>query len=132
MSMRVRTKTHRRLYPHWLKVDSPAKRAKARDENTCVVCGVRDRLLVLDDQGQPHHLLYLHAAHVSYLDPLYEQVEPIEGERLLSLCPRCHRDYDARWKPREEEVEHQQRMHRVLLSRWLPSEFLSKRFLEVV
>ena len=132
MSMRQRVKTHQQRYPHWLKKTSPAKLAKIRDGMKCVACGVEDRTLVLDDQGKPHHIIYLHAAHLSYLDPQYALTEPIEGERLKAMCPACHGAYDACWRPREEEAEHEAHLHQIQLSRWLPDQWLQKRFLEVV
>jgi hypothetical protein len=132
MSMRVRQKQRPDLYPHWSHKDSPAKQAKERDNNVCVACGVADRTLKLDEQGNPHHFIYLHAAHISYLDPQFAKTEPINGERLRAMCPSCHGAYDATWKPREAEAEHEARLHRILLSRWLPDAWLQKRFLEVV
>jgi hypothetical protein len=132
MSMRVRVKTHRQRYPRWLKKESPARLAKIRDNWHCVACGVANKTLVLDDLGQPDHFIYLHAAHISYLDPQYALTEPIAGERLRAMCPTCHGAYDAYWKQREAEAEHEARLHQILLSRWLPDEWLQKRFLEVV
>jgi len=132
MSMRVREKTHKQLYPKWSRQNSPARRAKERDNNQCIQCGVADRTLILDEAGQPLYVLYLHAAHINPLDPQFEDIEPIEDQRLRAMCPRCHRIYDLYWQQREEELEHQRRMHQILLERWLPSEWLQKRFLEVV
>jgi hypothetical protein len=132
MSMRQRVKTHEERYPHWLKKASPAKLAKIRDKMHCVACGVEDRTLVLDDQGKPHHIIYLHAAHISYLDAQFEKTEPIDGERLRAMCPTCHGAYDAYWKPREAEAEHEARLHQILLERRYANPWLQKRFLEVV
>lgn len=132
MSMRVRLKQDPEHYPNWMKKNSPAKRAKARDNNRCIVCGIKDRTLVTDRAGRPLFLIYLHAAHISSLDPMFEEIEPIEGEVLRAMCPKHHREYDNTWKPREEEVEHQRRLHHILLNRWLPNTWLSQRFLTVV
>ncbi len=133
MSMRVRVKTHEELYPKWKnKQDSPARRAKERDGNQCVQCGVEDRTLITDEAGQPLYVLYLHAAHVHPCDPQFADIEPIEGQVLMALCPRCHRIYDIYWRERTAELEHQRTMHSILLQRWLPNEWLQKRFLEVV
>jgi hypothetical protein len=130
--MRKRVKTHQQRYPHWLKKKSPARQAKIRDGFHCVACDIEDRTLVLDAEGKAHHIIYLHAAHISYLDPQFEKTEPIEGEHLRAMCPTCHGAYDAYWKPRETEAEHEARKHQILLSRWLPDAWLQKRFLEVV
>jgi hypothetical protein len=130
--MRQRVKTHKKRYPKWLRKASPARLAKIRDKMHCVACGVEDRTLVLDEQGKPRYIIYLHAAHISYLDPQFALTEPIEGERLRAMCPTCHGAYDAHWKPREAEAEHEARLHQILLSRWLPDAWLQKRFLEVV
>lgn len=132
--MRSRQKLQPRLYPHWSRKDSPAKQAKLRDGKVCVDCGVHDRTIAQNAAGEDYYL-YLHAAHVSYLDP--DPVEPIlvestgEMVRLRARCPRCHGRYDAIWKPREAEAEHEARMHAILLTRWLPDSWLQKRFLEV-
>lgn len=131
MSMRLRQKKHADIYPNWKKKNSPARRAKIRDGLRCVTCGVAEKTLVLDELGQPDHIIYLHAAHLCPLDPQYDQVEPIEGQRLRAMCPSCHGAYDAYWRPRWDEVEHQRNLHGILLARWLPSSWLSKRFLEV-
>ena len=132
MSMRVRQKTHKHLYPRWSRENSPARQCKARDGFKCVECGIEDRTLILDAQGKPHHFLYLYAAHLCPLDPEYDSVEPIEEQRLKAMCPQHAREYDVYWKPRWEEFEHQQRLHGILLSHWLPDQWLAKRFLEVV
>jgi hypothetical protein len=125
MSMRVRQKSHRKLYPHWgSKQESPAKRAKERDGNQCVRCHVADRTLILDEQGQPRYILYLHAAHLSPLDPEYWRVEPIEGQRLRAMCPSCHRLYDLHWQEREQVTEHQRGLHAILRHRWILNRFL--------
>ncbi len=129
MSMRVRVKTHQKRYPKWLhKKDSPTKLAKERDGNKCVTCGVADRTLVTDEEGNPRYILYLHGAHVNLLDPQYEKTEPLGGERLLAMCPSCHRTYDLYWEAREEELEHQRRLHRALLDRryegWIMDRFM--------
>lgn len=128
--MRSREKQHPGLYPKWHhKKDSPAKLAKIRDGKVCVDCGVQDRTIAQNADGEDY-FLYLHAAHVSYLDP--DLVEPIDGQRLRARCPRCHGIYDSIWKPREAEAEHEARLHQLLLDRWLPDRWLQKRFLEVV
>lgn len=132
MSMRARQKTHAALYPGWKKKDSPARRAKIRDGQHCVSCGMAEKTLVLDEHGQPDHIIYLHAAHLCPLDPQYELVEPIDGQHLRAMCPACHGAYDAYWKPRWAAVEHECQLHRVLLSRWLPSPWLTHRFLDVI
>ncbi|HET8843756.1 MAG TPA: hypothetical protein VFN35_19995 [Ktedonobacteraceae bacterium] len=132
MSMRRRMKEYPARYPHWRRKASPAKLAKIRDKWQCVACGVEDRTLVLDEHGKPHHIIYLHAAHLSFLDPQFALTEPREGERLRAMCPACHGAYDATWKPREEEAEHEARLPQILLSHWLPDAWLQKRFLEVV
>lgn len=134
MSMRARQKAFETLYPRWSrKQESPARLAKIRDGNCCTRCGVADRTLVLDELGLPHHMVYVHAAHLCYLDPLFFEIEPIAGQRLLTLCPTCHGSYDHYWKPRVEEAEHQARLHNVLLGHVLPGyPWLSKRFLEVI
>jgi hypothetical protein len=128
MSMRVRVKTHKKRYPRWMHKDSPTKLAKQRDGNKCVFCGVADRTLITDEQGDPLYILYLHGGHLSPLDPWFYKVEPIEGERLRAMCPSCHRKYDLHWGAREEEVEHQRRMHRILLDRryegWIMDRFM--------
>ena len=131
MSMRVRRKQDPQHYPNWMKKNSPARRAKARDNNRCIVCGIEDRTLVVDHKSRPDFIIYLHAAHISYLDPTYELVEPIEGEVLRAMCPKHHREYDAVWKPREEEVEHQCAMHGILRARALTGFFMD-RFTHVV
>ena len=132
MSMRARMKKHPGRYPNWRRKASPTKLAKQRDGGKCVVCGQPDRVLILDDQGEPHHMLYLTGAHLCPLDPQFELVEPIEEQHIVTMCPACHGAYDAHWRPRWEAFLHEQCLHRILLSRWLPSEFLSRRFLEVV
>ncbi|HEU5377548.1 MAG TPA: hypothetical protein VFV38_19165 [Ktedonobacteraceae bacterium] len=133
MSMRARRRSHKNLYPKWSsKQNSPSRRVKERDGNKCVQCGVEDRTLITDKAGQPLYVLYLHAAHVNLLDPQYQDIEPIEDQVLIALCPRCHRIYDLYWQERAAELEHQRAMHHILLSRWLPNEWLQKRFLEVV
>lgn len=131
MSMRVREKTHKKLYPHWSRQDSPARQCKARDGYKCVVCGIEDRTLVYVD-GEPHHFMYLYAAHMCPLDPQYELIEPIEDQRLQAMCPRHAREYDVYWKPRWEAFEHERRLHGILLSCWLPDPWIAKRFLTVV
>lgn len=126
--MRSRVKTHQSIYPNWQrKEDSPSRRAKLRDGLVCVDCGIADRTLITDEQGAARYLIYLHAAHINPLDPEYNQVEPIDGQRLRARCPRCHRLYDLLWQARAEEVEHQRRMHGILRDRWL-----MQRFTEVV
>jgi hypothetical protein len=118
MSMRVREKTHPNLYPRWRRKESPARRCKIRDGLKGVICGIEDRTLIYDEDGKPHHFLYLYAAHLCPLDPWYERIEPIEGQRLRAMCPKHAREYDVYWKRRWEEVEHQRRLHRILLARW--------------
>jgi hypothetical protein len=128
MSMRVRTPRRPDLYPNWQKkTDSPTKQAKIRDGQHCVDCGVADRTLIADELGQPRYILYLHGAHLHPLDPWFYQIEPIEGQRLRARCPRCHRIYDLHWAARAEEVEHQRRLHGILLDGWIAC-----RFLEVI
>lgn len=129
MSMRERVKTHATLYPKWLrKEDSPARQCKKRDGGKCIVCGVKDRTLVYVD-GEPHHFLYLYAAHLCPLDPEYDQIEPIEGYHLRAMCPKHARAYDVYWKPRWEEFLHQRQMHRILLDKrfdgWLMDRFMT-------
>lgn len=132
MSMRVRQKEQPELYPDWRRKNSPAHQAKIRDGLKCVVCGAEDRTLVLDDDGKPHHFMYLYAAHLCPLDPAYYRVEPIEGQRLKAMCPKHARQYDVYWKPRWERVEHERRKHCILLARQFNSTWLTKRFTEVV
>ncbi|HEX7736999.1 MAG TPA: hypothetical protein VF458_19295 [Ktedonobacteraceae bacterium] len=127
MSMRKRQKAKQNLYPKWGKQDSPARLAKDRDNWQCVDCHIDDRTLVLDEQGNPRYILYLHASHLSSLDPDYWRTEPIEGQRMRARCPRCHRLYDLYWQAREAEVEHQRRLHRILIDR-----FFQQRFMRVL
>lgn len=127
MSMRTRQKSYRSIYPKWSRQDSPARQAKKRDDYTCITCGTQDRTLILDADGQPHHILYLHAAHLHYLDPMYWQVEQIEGQKLRAMCPACHRRYDIYWRDRAEECEHQVSLHGILLTGWF-----AKRFSQVL
>lgn len=115
--MRSRQKQQPQRYPRWSKEDSPARQCKARDGYTCIVCGAKDRTLIVDAAGQPSYILYLHAAHLNELDPLYYQVEPIEGQRLAAMCPRDHRLYDLHWQARAEVVEHERRKHRIVRER---------------
>lgn len=127
MSMRLRVPKLPELYPNWQKkMDSPTRQAKIRDGLRCVDCGVADRTLITDELGQPRYILYLHGAHVNPLDPDWLNVEPIDGQRLRARCPRCHRLYDLFWAARSEEVDHQRRMHGILLDGWM-----ARRFLEV-
>ncbi len=123
--MRSRQKQRPDLYGQkWLsKKDSPARQAKKRDGNVCVDCGQVDRLLILDEAGQPHHIEYLHGAHIHPLDPDFSQVEPIENQRLRARCPRCHGRYDHYWRQREAEVAHQVTLHSILLHRFIMSRF---------
>ncbi len=125
--MRERVKTRRGLYPHWRrKQDSPALLAKERDGWRCVDCGREHRSIDVNAEGLPT-MIFMHAAHVHPLDPDYEVVEPIEGQRLRSRCASCHGSYDAYWKERQAELDHQIVMHRTLISR-----FVMHRFLAVV
>lgn len=128
MSMRTRQKTHKRIYPKWSKQNSPARQCKERDGYICTVCSVKDRTLKLDENGQPHHILYLHAAHLHYLDPMYWLTEPIEGQHLAAMCPSCHKRYDNAWKRRAIECEHQVKLHGILLANW----WFAQRFSQVV
>jgi len=129
MSMRRRVKTHGKRYPKWLsKQNSPARLCKERDGWHCVLCGEADRTLKLDEDGKPHHIVYLHAAHVNPLDPQYERIESIEDEVLLAMCPSCHRSYDAHWA----EVEHELLLHRILLSQRYTNTWIMDRFTTVV
>lgn len=125
--MRERMKTRQALYPHWRKKkDSPARLSKERDGWCCVDCGRGQRTLCRNADGQLS-MIFLHAAHVHPMDPDYEVVEPIEGQRLRSRCASCHGAYDAYWRERQAELDHQITMHRTLVSR-----FLMHRFLAVV
>ncbi|HLI07059.1 MAG TPA: hypothetical protein VKV40_10880 [Ktedonobacteraceae bacterium] len=122
--MRERMKTHQALYPPWCKKDSPATLAKERDGWRCIDCGRGQRTTYRNADDQLS-MVFLHAAHIHPLDPDYEQVEPIEGQRLRARCASCHRRYDSYWKERQAEVEHQITMHHRLLSRFLIWRFLS-------
>jgi hypothetical protein len=82
---------------------------------------------MLDAEGKPLHILYLHAAHINKLDPMYAETEPIEDERLRAMCPSCHRTYDLHW----QEIEHELLLHRILLDRRFESWFMT-RFTQVV
>ncbi|MGH2505806.1 MAG: hypothetical protein ACRDHZ_00065 [Ktedonobacteraceae bacterium] len=131
--MRSRQKERPGLYPKWrYKDDSPAHQAKERDGNMCIVCGVTDRTLILDEQGNPRYILYLHAAHLSDIDPLYWKTEPIEGQRLKAMCPRHHRQYDMHWNQRAAEVAHQRELHSILRDQRQATSFFMRRFTEVV
>jgi hypothetical protein len=122
--MRTREKQHPELYPNWRKKkESPAKQAKKRDGNHCIFCGAEDRQLTTNRDGELC-IRYLYAGHLHILDPLYWQTEPIEGQRLRAMCPTCHGTYDQYWKRRAEEVEHQRRLHQILISQWLMQRFL--------
>lgn len=123
--MRERQKTRPALYPHWRKrKDSPAVLAKERDGWCCIDCGRGQRTLYTNAEGQLS-MVFLHAAHCHELDP--DPVEPIEGQRLRARCASCHGSYDAYWKERQAELDHQIVMHRTLISR-----FVMHRFLRVV
>ncbi len=134
MSMRVRRKELEDLYPDWGKKDSAPRICKERDGNKCVRCHVQDRTLILDGNGQPRYILYLHAAHLSYLDPWYYKVKPIDGQRTRAMCPSCHKRYDNYWERREERVEHERRKHAIVCERQVAAAWpwLTRRFLEVV
>jgi hypothetical protein len=120
--MRIRMKTKKRLYPHWRRKKlSPAMLAKERDGNVCVECGVPNRSLAYNAEGEPY-ILYLHASHLSYLDPY--PIDPIEGQRLRARCPHCHGCYDAKWRRREEAFEHQRRLHCIGIARWFEQRFM--------
>lgn len=119
--MKTRKKARPDLYPNWQHQDSPARQAKDRDGNQCVDCGAQDRTIAINAAGEIY-MRYLHAAHVHPLDP--DPVLPISGQRLRARCPRCHRLYDLHWKQRAAEVEHQCRLHRILLER----HFIANRF----
>ena len=66
-------------------------------------------------------MIFLHAAHVHPLDP--DPVEPIEGQRLRTRCASCHGSYDADWKERQAEVDHQITLHGIPLSRFIMQRF---------
>lgn len=124
MSMRLRQKQRPDLYPKWQrKKNSPARQAKARDGWVCVDCGKSDREVYTNEDGELC-IRYLHGGHLHPLDPDYWQVEPIEGQRLRARCPRCHRIYDIHWRTRQEEVDHQCRMHGILRTRFFEARFL--------
>lgn len=125
--MRERIKTKRSLYPNWRhKKDSPASLAKERDGWRCVDCGRQQRSVDVNAEGLPT-MIFLHAAHVHPLDPDYERIEPIDGQRLRSRCASCHGSYDSYWRERQAELEHQCNMHHALVRR-----FILQRFLTIV
>ena len=122
MSMRLRQKTQPHIYPRWSNTQqSPARLCKERDGKHCVDCGVEDRALALNANGEAY-FLYLHAAHIHALDP--DPVKPIDGQRLRARCPRCHRLYDMHWRARQQEVDHQCRLHGILRTRFFENRFL--------
>lgn len=133
MSMRERQKEQPEIYPEWMKKDSAPRQCKKRDKYRCVRCGVKDRTLILDENDQPKYILYLHGAHLSYLDPWYKRVKPIDGQRMRAMCPRCHKRYDNYWKRREERVEHERRKHAIVRQRQTLAAWpwLTRRFTEV-
>lgn len=90
MVMRQRIKKHPRRYPNWLKRNSPKWLCKERAGWKCELCGVAQRAILHNRDGDPY-MCYLHAAHAHRLDP--HQPEPIQGERLICLCPHCHGCY---------------------------------------
>jgi hypothetical protein len=131
--MRSRQKQRPDLYPKWRnKEDSPARQAKRRDNNQCIICGIEDRTIIFDDQGNPRYMLYLHAAHLCDLDPMYWETEPIEGQRLRAMCPRHHRQYDLHWAPRIEEAEHQRALLKAAREQDQEPGFIMQRFTIVI
>lgn len=123
MSMRIRQKTHKHLYPRWQQKESPARQVKIRDGLACVDCLVADRTLVLDEDGNPSHLIYLHAGHVHPLDPDFKRIEPIDGQRMRARCPRCHRRYDLKWEAIELQLTEYQQEHSCVSSAWFTQRF---------
>jgi hypothetical protein len=125
--MKSRRKRRPDLYPCWEKKhDSPPDLCRQRDGMKCVDCGVEQFTLRVSANGTPY-LVYLHGAHVNPLDPDYDRVEPIEGQRLRARCATCHARYDNYWKARLEELAHQRKLHAILLARF----FIMRRFTQV-
>lgn len=120
--MKTRKKQKPGTYPRWMHQDSPANQCRERDGLKCWDCGIEQYTILIGSTSGAPYILYLHAAHVHYLDP--DPVSPIDGQRLRARCPRCHRLYDMHWERRAEEVEHQCRLHGILLER----QFVQNRF----
>lgn len=116
-------KRHPQRYPNWnrRKHNSPKWLCKERAGWVCEECGVAQRTILLNRDGE-EYMCYLHAAHVHPLDPI--QPVPICGQRLRSLCPSCHGVYDAKYR----ELEHQLALHAILLDNY----FLRTRFTVVL
>lgn len=122
--MRKRQKQKAAIYPKWGHQESPANQCRERDGLACFDCGVEQYTILISATTGAPYILYLHASHLHPLDP--DPVEPIEGQRLRARCPRCHRLYDMDWQRREDETEHQRRLHGILVDR-----FFMKRFTEI-
>jgi hypothetical protein len=125
MSMRVRQKTHQHLYPNWKRKESPARQAKIRDGLVCVDCGMADRTLILDEDGKPAYMLYLHAAHLHPLDSDFQRVEPIDGQRTRARCPHHHRLYDLKWEAIELQLAEYREAHARIPAAWLTQRFVT-------
>jgi hypothetical protein len=116
--MRDRQKRYPKRYPKWSrrKQDSPRWICKERAGWKCEACGVAQRTILLNRDGE-EYMCYLHAAHVHHLDPF--QPVPIEGQCLRCLCPPCHGSYDWHYR----ELEHQITAHCILIDRFLLNRF---------
>jgi len=128
--MMKRAKQYPDLYPHWQKrkrKKSSPQLCRERDNNRCVDCSAVHRTVYINAAGELS-MYFLHASHLHKLDPEHWMIEPIEGQRLQTRCPRCHRIYDVYWKRRQVEVEHQRVLHTILLER----AFIMGRFTRVV
>ena len=124
-----RRKKHQELYPNWQKRKrrkSTPQLCRERDNNRCIDCGAEHRTTYTNAEGEPS-MYFLHASHLHRLDPEYWTTAPINGQKVRTRCPRCHRRYDLYWKRRAEEAEHQRRLHQILIGR-----FIEQRFMQVI
>jgi hypothetical protein len=130
-----RSKHDRQKYPDWLKRKrrkSTPQLCRERDNNKCVDCPAIHRTTYTNAEGEPS-MYFLHASHLSKLDPEYYQLTPINGQRVKTRCPKCHRVYDIYWKAREAELEHQRILHEIIFTRRkFESSFLARRFMTVL
>lgn len=99
----------RKLYPKgWSTISRNFRQSK---NFTCADCGIKQGDIKVNTKTGEVKKAYVVASHEDHT----QRHDP--NAKLICRCPSCHLKADISYRKNNIEVQHQRRLHRVLLAR---------------